>query len=191
MWTKVLVIYCVFKNVMASHNEFDEIFAWKQLNYSNLPADKCNICLNRKWSNLRTVLTSVFTVSNSDYYVPKNNIPFGVTRHGDWLYIGCPRRRIGVPSTLNRIRISSASVDRSPRLEGYPNYDLNDIIVSTLRKNFTNYECNISLPEWITLIVFWPTKQPTYRVGLSTSSWRLRTSLGRRYRCSRVLKLVL
>ncbi|XP_037051506.1 L-dopachrome tautomerase yellow-f2-like [Bradysia coprophila] len=113
MWSEFLVIYCVFQNVMSIHSEFDEIFAWKQINYSNLPADK---------------------LSNPDYYVAKNNIPFGMARHGDWLYVGFPRRRTGVPSTLNRIQISSASIDRSPPFEAYPNYDLNDI-VSTDRSN--------------------------------------------------------
>ncbi|XP_017031202.1 L-dopachrome tautomerase yellow-f2-like [Drosophila kikkawai] len=58
-------------------------------------------------------------------YIPYNNVPMGVTHFRGRLFVTMPRRRVGIPSTLNYIDLSRESRDRSPKLMAYPNFALN------------------------------------------------------------------
>lgn len=59
-------------------------------------------------------------------YVPYNNVPMGATHHHDRLYVTVPRRRPGIPSTLNYIS-TKASPHSSPTFRAYPNYQTNEL----------------------------------------------------------------
>ncbi|CAH0730911.1 unnamed protein product, partial [Brenthis ino] len=54
------------------------------------------------------------------FFVQYNNLPMGVERVGGKLFITVPRRRHGIPSTLNYINLKEAN-SRSPSLKPYPN----------------------------------------------------------------------
>lgn len=54
------------------------------------------------------------------FFVQYNNVPMGVERVGDRLFVTVPRRRHGIPSTLNFIDLKDTR-DRSPALRPYPN----------------------------------------------------------------------
>jgi hypothetical protein len=63
-----------------------------------------------------------------------NNVPTGLTRHGDRLYVGVARRRLGIPSTLNYIDLAVANRTKnvSPPLVPYPDLTTNTLHVGTL-----------------------------------------------------------
>lgn len=64
-------------------------------------------------------------------YIPYNNLPVGVSHYKNKLIVTVPRRRVGVPSTLNIIYIDQVDEgERSPKLTGYPSYQINEIPVS-------------------------------------------------------------
>lgn len=63
-------------------------------------------------------------------YTPYNNVPMGATHHKGRLFITMPRRRTGIPSTLNYIDMSKAAGNQSPRLRAYPNLEVNALNVS-------------------------------------------------------------
>lgn len=69
------------------------------------------------------------TAHNLSTYIPYNNVPFGLAHHKGRLFIAVPRRRFGVPSTLNVIDISkiNATKTMSPRLRSYPDYETNSV----------------------------------------------------------------
>ncbi|XP_045783588.1 uncharacterized protein LOC123879729 [Maniola jurtina] len=54
------------------------------------------------------------------FFIQYNNVPMGVERVGDRLFITVPRRRYGIPSTLNYVSLSRDSRTRSPPLRPYP-----------------------------------------------------------------------
>jgi hypothetical protein len=62
-----------------------------------------------------------------------NNVPTGLARHGNRLYVGVARRRLGIPSTLNYIDLAAANQtkDVSPSLVPYP-----DLATNTLHVGF-------------------------------------------------------
>uniref|UniRef100_A0A1A9WS38 Bee-milk protein n=1 Tax=Glossina brevipalpis TaxID=37001 RepID=A0A1A9WS38_9MUSC len=64
---------------------------------------------------------------NASSYIPYNNVPMGVTHHKGRLFITMPRRRVGIPSTLNYIDLRKDGNEVSPKLHAYPNFDINQI----------------------------------------------------------------
>lgn len=70
-------------------------------------------------------------------YTPYNNVPMGATHHKGRLFITMPRRRTGIPSTLNYIDMNKAAGNPSPRLKAYPNLEVNSLNVS-----FIDYDLN-------------------------------------------------
>lgn len=100
-----------------------EFFKWKQLAF-DLPTEipfsgntdfvfpsKTNAGNNRDSSDAN--------------YIPYSNVPMGVTHFREKLFITTPRRRPGIPSTLNFVRIDSTT--KSPKLIPYPSYYENQL----------------------------------------------------------------
>ena len=54
----------------------------------------------------------------------------GVTHDNGKLFITMPRRRPGIPSTLNYIDLKSNVGVKSPKLRAYPNLAVNTVNVS-------------------------------------------------------------
>ncbi|XKL69647.1 hypothetical protein PGB90_007416 [Kerria lacca] len=70
-------------------------------------------------------------------YIPENNIPFGIELWREKLILTIPRRRPGVPSTLNYVYLNSSSNNKAPLLNPYPTWSSNKIssvfLISTYR----------------------------------------------------------
>ncbi|XP_037948418.1 L-dopachrome tautomerase yellow-f2-like isoform X2 [Teleopsis dalmanni] len=66
-------------------------------------------------------------VENNSSYIAYNNVPMGATHFQGRLFITMPRRRVGIPSTLNYIDMIKDGNNPSPKLHAYPNFDTNDI----------------------------------------------------------------
>ncbi|KAH8318747.1 hypothetical protein KR074_005246 [Drosophila pseudoananassae] len=131
-----------------------EVFRWRQMDYYNRgdgysgghgyghghrpdrPSVSGPIAFPGKYSRAkRESLTSRDTplsigsrVSSDDSnapYIPYNNVPMGVTHFRGRLFVTMPRRRVGIPSTLNYIDLSRDGREQSPKLLAYPNFALN------------------------------------------------------------------
>uniref|UniRef100_A0A182WQX0 Yellow protein n=1 Tax=Anopheles minimus TaxID=112268 RepID=A0A182WQX0_9DIPT len=79
------------------------------------------------------------------------NIPMGASHHKNRLFITIPRRRPGVPATLNVIDLSKvARGDRSPPLKAYPTYPINELqpqYVPDLRRLVSVYRTRVDVCE--------------------------------------------
>lgn len=62
-------------------------------------------------------------------------MPVGVDRFKNKLFITVPRRRPGIPSTLNYVEVDEFGVDRSPHLKPFPNIETNSLRVRALFKD--------------------------------------------------------
>lgn len=67
-------------------------------------------------------------------FISENNIPMGANRWKDKLFISVPRRRLGVPSTLNYVSIKSKRRHNVPLIP-YPDYNTNAMYTSQTREN--------------------------------------------------------
>ncbi|KAJ2942281.1 hypothetical protein O0L34_g15827 [Tuta absoluta] len=68
-----------------------------------------------------TTSTSSSNDEASRFFIQYNNLPMGVEKVGNRLFITMPRRRYGIPSTLNYLDLTQDSHSRSPGLRPYPN----------------------------------------------------------------------
>ncbi|KAL4720742.1 hypothetical protein ACJJTC_018282, partial [Scirpophaga incertulas] len=55
------------------------------------------------------------------FFIQYNNVPMGTERVGNRIFVTIPRRRYGIPSTLNYIEYDGSPTTRSPHLKPYPN----------------------------------------------------------------------
>lgn len=61
----------------------------------------------------------------------------GATHYKGRLFITMPRRRVGIPSTLNYIDMSKDGREKSPKLKAYPDFETNQFMVSVWKnKNY-------------------------------------------------------
>lgn len=73
---------------------------------------------------------------NSPMFIQYNNVPMGVDHYNGHLFITMPRRREGIPSTLNVINLNANSRNKSPLLTPYPDIETNVLHVRTLYSVF-------------------------------------------------------
>lgn len=70
-------------------------------------------------------------------YVAYNNVPFGVSRWGNRFFVSIPRRKPGIPSTLNVVEAHATEpYDQSAKLKSYPDFLTNRPEVSLKIKLF-------------------------------------------------------
>ncbi|KAI5637210.1 major royal jelly protein domain-containing protein [Phthorimaea operculella] len=67
------------------------------------------------------------------FFIQYNNLPMGVERAGNRLFITIPRRRYGIPSTLNYLDLTRDTYSRSPGLRPYPNLQVARTLTSVYR----------------------------------------------------------
>lgn len=53
----------------------------------------------------------------------------GVTHYKGRLFVTMPRRRVGIPSTLNYIDMNADGSMKSPKLKAYPDFETNQFVV--------------------------------------------------------------
>lgn len=61
-------------------------------------------------------------------YVAYNNVPMGANHHNGRLFITVPRRRPGIPATLNFVSTKSTK-GTGPSLRPYPDISTNELHV--------------------------------------------------------------
>lgn len=83
-------------------NRLEEIFAWGEIDFAYPTAES------------RQLATS------TGKYIPKNNLPLGLSPHKERLFITLPRWKKGIPVTLATVSLNGH--DRSPLLQPYPNW---------------------------------------------------------------------
>lgn len=84
-------------------NPFDVIFEWRQLDFE-----------------YPTFLDRQRAILNGDF-IPVNNVPLGVDRWRNRLFVTMPRWKNGVPASL--ASLSLPALDRSPPMRPYPSWD--------------------------------------------------------------------
>ncbi|EDW14389.2 L-dopachrome tautomerase yellow-f2 [Drosophila mojavensis] len=131
-----------------------EVFKWKQMDFYNrgdvravrqpnpsapvvFPGKYERRRLKRKVITSRDIPEGVATRSglgddDSLPYIPYNNVPMGVTHFRGRLFVTMPRRRVGIPSTLNYIDMRRDSAQSSPKLHAYPSFEMNQFNSSEL-----------------------------------------------------------
>ncbi|KAF9418128.1 hypothetical protein HW555_004938 [Spodoptera exigua] len=67
------------------------------------------------------------------FFVQYNNVPMGAERVGDRVFVTIPRRRFGIPATLNYIDLNVYGNTRSPPLRPYPDMARSRSLISVYR----------------------------------------------------------
>ncbi|XP_017039979.1 L-dopachrome tautomerase yellow-f2 [Drosophila ficusphila] len=153
MLSPQFLIFCLIAGLQllstAEGDPMIEVFRWKQMDFYNRgdgkhgphgrpdrPSISAPVVFPGRYSRQkRESMTSRDTpvvVSNrvaSDdpnaSYIPYNNVPMGATHFRGRLFVTMPRRRVGIPSTLNYIDLAREGSEVSPKLIAYPNFALN------------------------------------------------------------------
>ncbi|XP_068627226.1 L-dopachrome tautomerase yellow-f2-like [Battus philenor] len=107
----VLLLSASVQSQRRSLGKFQEVFAWKQLTY-----------------NIDGQIDE-----EGRFFVQYNNVPMGVELVGERLFVTVPRRRHGIPSTLNYINMKTDSNTRSPSLRPYPSLGQSRDLTSVYR----------------------------------------------------------
>ncbi|XP_063921680.1 protein yellow [Zophobas morio] len=102
MW-KLLLLFVAVGSCRAA---LEEVFAWKELSFA-WPSDEA------KTSAIK-----------SGHYIPENNLPLGLERWKDKLFVTVPRWKAGVAASLNYIPLTAAA-NKTPSLLPYPDWDAN------------------------------------------------------------------
>lgn len=102
--------------------DVNEIFAWNKTEFA--------------WPDNSMELKAI----ENQIYIPKNNVPLGIAKWKNKVFVTIPRWKSGVVSTLNYVEISE---NKSPLLNPYPSWQMNYIEdMSTLQ----NMPDNLNLP---------------------------------------------
>lgn len=120
-----LIFFCCTLALASSGalgTEFEKVFEWKQLAYADLP--------DLSKGNGAILFSRTMDVTENETFQAYNSVPMGATHHRGRIFITIPRRRPGVPATLNVIDLSKVTAgDRSPPLRAYPTYPINELQV--------------------------------------------------------------
>ncbi|XP_013138187.1 PREDICTED: protein yellow-like [Papilio polytes] len=102
-----------------------EVFKWKQMTYDF----NGHIYESSSDSELQTQKQN--NVADAEkFFTQYNNVPIGMEVFGNRVFVTVPRRRHGIPSTLNYVKISSGT---SPALIPYPDTKSRNKFVSVYR----------------------------------------------------------
>lgn len=84
-------------------NPFDVIYEWRQIDFE-----------------YSTFLARQRAILNGDF-IPINNVPLGVDRYRNRLFVTLPRWKNGIPASLATLPLPA--LDRSPPMRPYPSWD--------------------------------------------------------------------
>lgn len=88
-------------------SKLEEKFSWTQLTFA--------------WPNKETEQDAI----KMGHYKPEHNLPLGVERWQNKLFITVPRWKSGIAATLNYIDLNTA--EKSPQLHPYPSWEANTL----------------------------------------------------------------
>ncbi|CAG5001090.1 unnamed protein product [Parnassius apollo] len=105
-----------------------EVLKWKQISY-----DFDGILYNTDTNYERKAVGTQNNteINDSDkFFIQYNNVPIGMEVYADRVFITVPRRRHGIPSTLNYVQLNG---DKCPALKPYPSTESRKEFVSVYR----------------------------------------------------------
>lgn len=105
------LLYFILIGQLSDSLRMHEKFSWKYVDYNWHSAEHLRFALER------------------GQYKPENNIILGVERWKNILFVTVPRWRLGVPSSLNYIKLPSW--EKSPKLNPYPSWEVNPLLPYT------------------------------------------------------------
>lgn len=100
-----LVVLCSV--VGAFSIQLQDVFEWQQLPFAWTDAEQ-----EKNWTD-------------NKHYIQENNLPLGIDKWNDKLFITVPRWKAGVASTLNYVSLDSKT--KSPTLIPYPSWEANTL----------------------------------------------------------------
>ncbi|KAL1377675.1 hypothetical protein pipiens_016098, partial [Culex pipiens pipiens] len=100
MLRQVLLCLVAFTALATCQRGTEEVLKWQQVTYD--------------------VPESV--AAKTDGYIPINNIPMSGVHYKNRVFVTVPRRRWGIPSTLNVIDLAPPFPMQNPVLKPYPNF---------------------------------------------------------------------
>ncbi|EDW11782.1 protein yellow [Drosophila mojavensis] len=106
MFTLRLLALC-FISWLGVNAKLEERFSWKQLTFD--------------WPNAEAEAEA----KQSGHYIAENNLPLGVERWENKIFVTVPRWKAGVAATLNYIDLSTT--EKSPKLRPYPSWEANKL----------------------------------------------------------------
>jgi len=92
--------------------KLEERFSWKQLAFD--------------WPSNEAEQEAI----KSGRYIVENNLPLGVERWNNKLFITVPRWKAGVAATLNYVDLNTA--EKSPKLHPYPSWEANQLPIDVM-----------------------------------------------------------
>lgn len=101
----VLLCLAAFATLANGQRKVEEVLKWQQVQFD--------------------VPQSVLEAENG--YIPINNIPMSGVHYKNRVFVTVPRRRWGIPSTLNVIDIAPPFPNENPVLKPYPSFELNEL----------------------------------------------------------------
>ncbi|GAB0088340.1 hypothetical protein DMENIID0001_027430 [Sergentomyia squamirostris] len=105
-------------------NYVEEVFKWKSVTYENLP------------------LSEYSWIGPYPYYIPENNDISSMAFHpaSGLMIVNVLRIRPGIPSTLNAFCVNEYTVGSSPKLWGFPNYNVNTLRSSDFERQSDDHD---------------------------------------------------
>lgn len=150
MMLRLILITAVVLNVLLHVNAdgLIEVFKWKQMDFYNRGSNAATTLPNMynpptgskrnpgviyfpgQYHGIRSTRQAPQNTENSSY-IPYNNVPMGVTHYKGRVFVTMPRRRVGIPSTLNFIDMVKDGTQKSPKLNAYPDFETNQFSPNT------------------------------------------------------------
>ncbi|XP_068627157.1 L-dopachrome tautomerase yellow-f-like [Battus philenor] len=123
----ILLCYAISIDAYIQGNKvLREVLKWKQISY-----DFDGVLYNSDSDTEAPETTKQANISDSEkFFIQYNNVPIGMEVDGDRVFVTVPRRRHGIPSTLNYVKLSG---DPSPALKPYPDRTRSKDFVSVYR----------------------------------------------------------
>ncbi|KAG6461495.1 hypothetical protein O3G_MSEX012669 [Manduca sexta] len=128
---KINVILLLINYVIAQGNIGDgklkQIFSWKQIGYDIHGVKYRNSSDHERRPN--GIIFDQDLEEEEKFFIQYNNVPIGLQVYADKVFVTVPRRKYGIPSTLNYVDRSSPS----PLLMPYPSFEEVKRLVSVYR----------------------------------------------------------
>ncbi|RVE54886.1 hypothetical protein evm_000253 [Chilo suppressalis] len=110
----VTIGICKYSVYARKHEKLKEVFSWKQIGY------KINGYSYRNSSDYEYKPHAVYFEEDLEererFFIQPNNVPIGFEVYNEKIFVTVPRRRYGIPSTLNYVTRG----EKSPYLKPYP-----------------------------------------------------------------------
>ncbi|XP_048002657.1 L-dopachrome tautomerase yellow-f-like [Leguminivora glycinivorella] len=116
-----ILLFCLV--LKANSHGMSVVFSWKQISYNF-----DGVIYTKSSDYDRTIGYNVHFADElqdaEKFFIQYNNVPIGFEVYGDTVFVTVPRRRHGIPSTLNYVKLS----DANPVLRPYPDITSSSLV---------------------------------------------------------------